>query len=156
MPVDLTKYNTAARICGHVFNYLKMNIQQHSVLNIKTLYNMGMKEIQDRCDMVYKKAERKGVACPISINVNSCVDNFIPDLNDNNQDQDTFDTFDIKLNDIVKIKLGVDIDGCIAMYCETLFTIDSLKIQRYKQGSHRRCLKYPVRQTLLQIPLLNF
>jgi methionine aminopeptidase len=117
MPVDLTKYNTAARICGHVFNYLKMNIQQHSVLNIKTLYNMGMKEIQDRCDMVYKKVERKGVACPISINVNSCVDNFIPDLNDNNQD--TFDTFDIKLNDIVKIKLGVDIDGCIAMYCET-------------------------------------
>lgn len=120
MSVDLTKYNTAARICGHVFNYIKMNIQENSILHIKTLYNMGMKEIQDQCSVIYKKVERKGVACPISINLNNCVDNFIPDLNDNNED-----TF-VTPGDIVKIKLGVDIDGCIAMYCDTFIYKASL------------------------------
>lgn len=114
MQVDLTKYNTAARICGHVFNYLKKNILQNSVLNITTLYTMGMKEIEDQCNMVYKKMERKGVACPVSINLNNCVDNYIPQLNET----DSTETI-IQINDVVKIKLGVDIDGCIAMYCDT-------------------------------------
>lgn len=111
MEVDLTKYNTAARICGDVFNMLKTSILQNDVVDIKTLYNMGMDEITKRCDSIFKKTERKGVAFPISINLNNCIDNFT--YNDNNV------TNTIRINDVVKIKLGVDIDGCIAMYCDT-------------------------------------
>lgn len=115
MQVDLTKYNTAARICGHVFNFLKKNIESSEVLNIRTLYTIGTKEIEDQCNNVYKKIERKGVAYPISINLNNCVDHYIPDFDNKKTPNDIL----IKCGDLVKIKLGVDIDGCIAMYCDT-------------------------------------
>jgi methionine aminopeptidase len=111
MEVDLTKYNTAARICGDVYDMLKTSILQNDIVDIQTLYNMGMDEITKRCDSIFKKIDRKGVAFPISINLNNCIDNFTY-TNDNV-------TNTIQLNDVVKIKLGVDIDGCIAMYCDT-------------------------------------
>ena len=111
MEVDLTKYNTVARICGDVYDMLKMSILQNDIVDIRTLYNMGMDEITKRCQGIFKKTERKGVAFPISINLNNCIDNFTY-TNDNV-------TNTIQLNDVVKIKLGVDIDGCIAMYCDT-------------------------------------
>ena len=110
MEPDLTKYNTSAHICGIVYHKLKNAIQNHCILSIKTLYEMGMTEIQNQCDNVFKKIDRKGVACPISINLNHCVDNYTYDK--------TNDIL-IQKGDIVKIKLGVDIDGCIAMYGNT-------------------------------------
>jgi methionine aminopeptidase len=121
MEVDLTKYNTAARICGDVYNMLKTSILQNDIVDIKTLYNMGMDEITKRCDNIFKSIDRKGVAFPISINLNNCIDNFTySDLDSTNvSDLVSTNVSIIKLNDIVKIKLGVDIDGCIAMYCDT-------------------------------------
>ena len=121
MKVDFTKYNTAARICNHVFNLLKRKIENNEVLDIKTLYDIGMKEIEVVCNNAYKKIERKGVAYPISINLNNCVDHYIPDLDYKKEQNSVIKEQNsiIKDNDIVKIKLGVDIDGCIAMYCNT-------------------------------------
>jgi methionine aminopeptidase len=109
MEPDLTKYNTSAKICGIVYNKLKNSIQNDAILSIKTLYELGMKEIHNQCNDVFKRINRKGPACPISINLNHYVDNY------------TYETKDIiiKKGDIVKIKLGVDIDGYIAMYCNT-------------------------------------
>ena len=103
--IDITKYNTAAKICGDVYNMLKKKILE-GCCNVNDLYTFGMNEIVDRCHLVYKKIKRKGIAFPISINLNNCIDHSI-------------DSGIIHLNDVVKIKLGVDIDGCIAMLCET-------------------------------------
>jgi len=109
LPVDLTKYNTAAKICGNVFNLLKSSILQNDTLDINTLYDLGMNEIYKQCDSVYKKMTRKGPAFPISINLNNCIGNFTI----------SSEPKCILLNDIVKIKLGVDLDGCIAIYGDT-------------------------------------
>jgi len=105
---DLTKYNTSAKICGIVYNKLKDAIFIDSILSVKKLYEIGMNEIQNQCNNVFKKIDRKGPACPISINLNNCVDNFTYN-----------DELMIQPDDIVKIKLGVDIDGNIAMYGNT-------------------------------------
>jgi methionine aminopeptidase len=107
---DLTKYNTAAKICGVVYNKLKDAILTGTVLSVNELYKMGMEDIKVQCDSVFKKIKRKGVACPISINVNNYVDNYTYNVSND---------IIIKPDDIVKIKLGVDIDGNVAMYGNT-------------------------------------
>ena len=111
--VDLTKYNTAARICGHVYNLLKKKIVD-GCYDVNELYTFGINEIVHQCNLVYKKIERKGVAFPISINLNNSIDHSI-------------ESGTIHLNDVVKIKLGVDIDGCIAMLCETFICNEEME-----------------------------
>ena len=105
--VDLTKYNTSARICGYVYNLLKNCIFEQNILDIDILCKTGNEEITKQCNMVYKKSTRKGSAFPICISLNNCIGN------------STIENRHINLNDIVKIKLAVDIDGCIAIYCDT-------------------------------------
>lgn len=109
--VILSKYNTAARICGSTYQLLKDNILKKNINNIKQLYDMGMQHITKECNSCYKNISRKGVAYPISISLNNQIDHYT--YNPLNPD------LCIKDNDIVKIKLGVDIDGCIAMYSNT-------------------------------------
>jgi methionine aminopeptidase len=108
---DLTKYNASAKICEFVYNKLKDAILIDSVLSVKTLYKIGMDEITNQCNMIFKKLKRKGIACPISININNCIDNYTP----NSTDEDII----IKPNDIIKIKLGVDIDSNIVIFGNT-------------------------------------
>jgi len=107
----LTKYNKAAKICYDVYSMLKKNILENNERNIKKLYDIGMIEISNQCNNIFKKIERKGVAFPISINLNNCIDNFTYDP--------TNLTLSIQDNDLIHIKLGVDIDGCIAVYGNT-------------------------------------
>lgn len=95
---SLSKYDMAANICGNTYNILKQNILEKNITNIKQLYDIGMNYI--RTLNVY-------VAYPISISLNNKIDHYT----------DLFP--DIKKNDIVKIKLGIDVDGCIAMYSNT-------------------------------------
>lgn len=110
--VNVIKYNAAANICGNVYNMLKNKIINDNCLDIHQLYTLGMNEIEKQCHLIYKNVKKKGVAFPVSINLNNCIDNFIPTR------QDTPISL-IHVGDVIKIKLGVDIDGCIAMLCET-------------------------------------
>lgn len=116
MSVDLSKYNTAAKICGNVYNLLKKEILENHITNIKQLYDLGMNEINVQCKSCYKNVIRKGVAYPISISLNNNIEHF------------TYNPVDLNLSiqkyDIVKIKLGVDIDGSIAMYSNTFIYDD--------------------------------
>lgn len=104
---SLSKYNIAANICGNTYNLLKNNILEKNITNIKQLYDIGMNSINTQCNTL--NVVRKGVAYPISISLNNKIDHYTYDHENPN----------IKKNDIVKIKLGVDIDGCIAMYSNT-------------------------------------
>ena len=45
MKVDFTKYNTAARICNHVFNLLKRKIENNEVLDISHPWASGPESI---------------------------------------------------------------------------------------------------------------
>lgn len=107
--MNLENYKIASSICHSVFDMLKKSIVKKNITNIKVLHDMGMQEINDKCSSLSNK--KKGVAYPVSVSTNHIIDNFIYDPN--NLD------FSIQNNDVVKIKLGVDIDGCIVMHGDT-------------------------------------
>lgn len=108
-----TKYNVAAKICGKVYNILKDNIMSGKVLDVRTLEILGNETINEECKLVYKRLKNKGIAFPISISLNNCVGNYTyENLNDEYNI--------IKSGDVVKIELGVNIDGCIAILGETI------------------------------------
>jgi len=111
--VIYTKYNVAAKICGKVYNILKDNIMSGKVLNVRTLEILGNETINEECKLVYKRLKNKGIAFPISISLNNCVGNYTCE---NFNDEYNI----IKSGDVVKIELGVNIDGCIAILGETI------------------------------------
>lgn len=113
MSVDLTKYNTAAKICGQVWTTLKDNIVSGKILDIQELEQLGNSIIETECNKIYKREKNKGIAFPTSISLNNCVGNYLyePSKNEFNK---------IKSGDIVKIELGVNISGCIAILGETI------------------------------------
>ena len=111
--VSYTKYNVAAKICGKVYNILKEKILSGEILYVSTLQILGNETIEKECKQVYKQLKNKGIAFPISISLNNCVGNYIYE---NGSDEYNI----IKNGDVVKIELGVNIDGCIAMLGETI------------------------------------
>jgi methionine aminopeptidase len=110
---DLNKYNAAAKIAGDVFRALIHKIQENEWRNVKALCDFGTSEINAYCDKIYKQERVKGVAFPTCISLNDCVDNYIYDPT-----SDEYNT--IKDGDVVKVNLGVNIGGCIAILGETL------------------------------------
>ena len=108
-----TKYNVAAKICGKVYNMLKENIISGKVLYVTTLQILGNETIEKECKQVYKQLKNKGIAFPISISLNNCVGNYTYE-----SQNDEYNI--IKNGDVVKIELGVNIGGCIAMLGETI------------------------------------
>jgi methionine aminopeptidase len=111
--VAYTKYNVAANICGKVYNILKDNITSGNMLTVVELERLGNKTIKEECNLVYKRIKNKGIAFPISISLNNCVGNY---TYENGNDEYNI----IKNGDVVKIELGVNIDGCIAILGETI------------------------------------
>jgi methionine aminopeptidase len=108
-----TKYNVAAKICGKVYNLLKETIISGKVLGVNTLQILGNETIEKECKQVYKQLKNKGIAFPISISLNNCVGNYTYE-----SQNDEYNI--IKNGDVVKIELGVNIGGCIAMLGETI------------------------------------
>lgn len=118
MNVDLTKYNIASKICGKVMKEIINNIKNKEMLNIIDLCNFGNRRINEECDNIYKKEKNKGVAFPTSISLNNCCGNYIYEESNGEE----FNV--IKNDDIIKIELGVNILGCIAILGETITTND--------------------------------
>ena len=117
----VTKYHTSASICGKVYNHLKNKITNENERNLLTLTKLGNILILEELSNIYKKSKDKNIAFPVSISLNNCVGNYI--YNHENPDS-VFNT--IKETDVIKIELGVSIDGCISILAET-FTINENK-----------------------------
>jgi len=106
----ITKYKTAADIANKVLE----QIVKECVVDKKVvdLCMLGDKLINEHIGGVYKTGKlEKGVAFPTSISINNCAGHFSP-LAD--------DTSLIKDGDLVKIDLGVHIDGFISVVAHTL------------------------------------
>jgi methionine aminopeptidase len=114
----VTKYHTAASICGKVYSELKEKIKTSESRTTKHLSEWGNQRIQEELSQVYKKEKTKKIAFPTSISLNNCLGNYIYDYQNENSEYNT-----IKNSDVIKIELGVCIGGCISVLCET-FTID--------------------------------
>lgn len=111
--VVYTKYNVAAKICGKVYNMLKENILTGKILYVEELERLGNETIKKECKLIYKQIKNKGIAFPTSISLNNCVGNY---TYENENDEYNI----IKNGDVIKIELGVVIDGYIAVLGETL------------------------------------
>lgn len=117
----LTKYNTAAKICGIVYNELT-DLINGGEDNIQTLCNHGNNRIREECNKVYKK-EKKWIGFPVCITLNNCVGNYL-----SQSDKPEFNK--IKEGDTIKIELAVNIGGCIATYGNTIVKGEKSEEQR--------------------------
>lgn len=127
MSLELSYYNTAANICGKVYLEIKSKILLDFIenkiekINILPLLEYGNKRIIEETNLIFKKIKNKGIASPISISLNNCVGNYTFDFS-NTQNELNF----IRIDDIIKINIGVSINGCISILCET-FTVNKNK-----------------------------
>jgi len=99
----VTKYKTASDIANQVMNQLLKEIAPGK--QIVDLCVLGDKLMTDAIDVIYTKGNiEKGIAFPTSISVNNCAGHFSPLVGENATLTD---------GDLVKIDLGVHIDGYI-------------------------------------------
>lgn len=110
--VVVTKYKMA----GDMANRVLKQVLQATVANVtaRTLCAMGDSLIIEETNKVFKnkKEMKKGVAFPTCVSVNNCVCHFTPLTSDPD--------IDIKDGDMVKIDLGVHIDGYVAVIGHTI------------------------------------
>lgn len=108
--VTRDKYNTSAKICGIVYKELLQKIRDGE-RDVKTLCDVGTLIITTECNKVFKSEKNKGPAFPVSISLNNCVGNYYYEIgSEYNTIQD---------DSIIKIELGTNIGGCIAVLGET-------------------------------------
>lgn len=113
----VTKYQEAAKIANAALSA----ISDATVAGVTAveLVGIGEKIINDMCALIYRtkvkgKPVDKGIAFPVCISVNNCVCHNNP--LDSDEDKEI-----IKDNDLVKIDLGVHVDGYIAVVAHTVF-----------------------------------
>jgi methionine aminopeptidase len=123
---DLTKYHTSAKICGIVLKEVVLKILSGEILDTRELNKFGDERITQECNKIYKRELVKGVAFPTSISLNDCVGNYIYENGNDEYNK-------IKNGDVVKIELGVNLGGCIAVLGETII---------YDQDSDNKNKKY--------------
>ena len=114
---DLTKYNTCAKICGLVIKEIFSKILSSEMLSVTSLCEYGDTRIKEECDKIYKRETVKGSAFATSISLNDCVGYYIYE---GGNESGTSEYNTIKLGDVVKVELGVNISGCIANLGETI------------------------------------
>lgn len=124
-PSVITKYNDAARIAKIVFEDLKKQIVDGE-RNVRVLCDVGNLLILKHVESVYKNVKCKGIGFPVSISLNNCVGNYVFE-----EGMDEFNY--IKDDSIIKIELGVQIDGYCAMFGDTFV----LNIQDKDNKDHR-------------------
>lgn len=105
MSVELEKYNTSLKIAKKVYATIVENIEKGE-RNVVTLTVTSNKLIEEECDKIYKKEKNKGIGFPVCITLNNIIGNYVG-------------TAIIKEDDVIKIELGVNIGGCIAIYGNT-------------------------------------
>jgi methionine aminopeptidase len=115
----IAKYNTSATICGKVYKHLKALVISNQERDIKNLCNIGNQMILSELSTIYKKNKDKNIAFPVCISLNNMISNHTGEIVDL-----------IKDTDIIKIKLGVSLCGCISILTETFIIKENKPIQR--------------------------
>lgn len=121
----INKYNSAANICGKVFNKIKQYIFEQNERNVGKLSIYGNNLILEELNLIYKKDTDKHIAFPVSISLNNCISNYIYDYSNVNSEYNT-----IKDSDVIKIELGASVCGCVAILTETFMINESTEIKK--------------------------
>lgn len=115
----IAKYNTSATICSKVYKHLKELVISNQERNIKNLCDIGNQMILTELSIIYKKNKDKNIAFPVCISLNNMISNHTGEIIDS-----------IKDTDIIKIKLGVSLCGCISILTETFIIKENKPVQR--------------------------
>eukprot|EP01130_Rhizamoeba_saxonica_P018972 TRINITY_DN9695_c0_g1_i1.p1 TRINITY_DN9695_c0_g1~~TRINITY_DN9695_c0_g1_i1.p1 ORF type:complete len:394 (+),score=125.22 TRINITY_DN9695_c0_g1_i1:52-1182(+) len=109
-PVVVDKYRAAGQIANQVLLEIIGGIQPgQTALEV---CEFGDKRINEMVASVYQKKNfKKGVAFPTCVSVNNCAGHFSPMEGESNT---------LQVMDVVKIDLGVHIDGCISTAAHTI------------------------------------
>jgi methionine aminopeptidase len=118
--IQNTKYHTCATLCSKIYNKLKEMIINNKERNIKVLCEYGNNLIQSELNGIFKKEKNKNIGFPVSISLNNCVGNYIGDT-------------EINVDDIIKIELGINISGCIAVLAETFSINENKELDKYNR-----------------------
>ncbi len=118
---NLKKYKTAGLIATKTVN----KVLEHAKNGVKLidLCNIGNKFVTDECNLVYTKIDSKGLMFPLCLSVNEIAGYYIP-----NGDEV------LKDNDLLKIELGVHIDGFCAPICYTTLIVSEKIIDKKKEN----------------------
>lgn len=116
----VTKYKMAGEIANRVLAEL-ISRTQVGVTALE-LCKIGDDMIVQETDKVYKKEKemQKGIAFPTQANVNNCICHYAPLSSVQND-------FVLKDGDVVKLDLGVHVDGYIAVVAHTVILSESKK-----------------------------
>lgn len=115
-PSVITKYNDASRIAKSVYCDLIKMIRDGE-RNVRVLCDVGNLSIMNKVSQVYKNVKCKGIGFPVSISLDNCVGNYIYE-----EGYNEYNT--INKNSVIKIELGVQIDGYCAKYADTFLLND--------------------------------
>lgn len=115
----IAKYNTSATICSKAYKHLKELVISNQERNIKSLCDIGNQMILTELSNIYKKNKDKNIAFPVCISLNNIISNHTGEIVNS-----------IKDTDIIKIKLGVSLCGCISILTETFIIKENEPIQR--------------------------
>nr|BAV58252.1 proliferation-associated protein 1 [Ulva partita] len=111
----VTKYKTAAEICNGVLTSVKEECKIGA--KVMDLCYIGDDMIEDSCAKIFKgKSIEKGIAFPTCVSINHCVGHYSP----------LADEATLSDGDVVKIDLGVHIDGFIAVQATTVIISASM------------------------------
>ncbi|ARF09701.1 metallopeptidase family M24 [Indivirus ILV1] len=109
---NLNKYKDAGLVATKVMNKLVKLAKPNKKLI--DLINQGNKEIIDELNNVQKDVENKGISFPICLSVNHIAGHYQPNLNET-----------LKDGDLLKMELGVQIDGFPAQIAFTTLVTNS-------------------------------
>ncbi|QKF93652.1 methionine aminopeptidase [Fadolivirus algeromassiliense] len=115
---NVNKYKTAGMIATRAVDEVVKAAKPGIKLN--ELCNIANNLIKIECDKVYKDIKYKGIAFPICLSLNNIAGHYIPNETDS-----------IKEGDLLKIELGVHIDGFPALITfTTLITNNKISDKR--------------------------
>lgn len=106
--ISLIKYKTAGTIVTKIIDHVVKEIEPNKKLI--DIYNLGIDLVKKECDKVYQDIKYKGMAFPFCVSKNNIAGHYIP----NNLDV-------IKEGDIIKLELGIHIDGYPVLMCYSTF-----------------------------------
>jgi methionine aminopeptidase len=125
---NLKKYKTAGLISTKTVNKILENAKVGTKL--VDLCTIGNSFVQSECKLVYDKITDKGLMFPICLSLNEIAGYYIPTENDV-----------LHEDDLLKIELGVHIDGFCAPICyTTLICSDNNKINDKKKENLLRAV----------------
>jgi len=117
--MNIDKFNAGAKICNNVLDTIIKNTEKDKIFSISHIALKGDLLLKESLQTVYKNS-KKSIAFPVSISVGNCVEN--------NRKNGILMDYASSGSCIVKIKLGVNIDGCISLLQKTFKFINETKL----------------------------